>query len=89
MSTIKDIKRNAHQRFKGHFLNEMRVSFKYSNSLRNTITKSVKTRRFSVSWKKEVFYEKGVLKNFVKYAGKHLCQGLFFNKVISFSPQLY
>ena len=28
----------------------------------------------------EVFYEKGVLKNFVKYTRKHLCLGLFFNK---------
>ena len=24
---------------------------------------------------------KGVLRNFAKFAGKHLCQGLFFNKV--------
>ena len=28
----------------------------------------------------EVFYKKVVLKNFAKYAGKHLCQSLFFNK---------
>ena len=27
-----------------------------------------------------VFYEKCVLKNFAKFAGKHLCQSLFFNK---------
>ena len=32
-----------------------------------------------------VFYEKGVLKNFVKFTGKHLCQSLFFNK----GQQLY
>ena len=25
--------------------------------------------------------EKGVLKNFTKFTGKHLCQSLFFNKV--------
>ena len=25
--------------------------------------------------------EKGVLRNFVKFTGKHLCQSLFFNKV--------
>ena len=24
---------------------------------------------------------KGILKNFAKFTGKHLCQGLFFNKV--------
>ena len=29
----------------------------------------------------EVFYEKGVLKNFAKFTGKHLWQSLFFNKV--------
>ena len=30
----------------------------------------------------EVFYKKGVLGNFTKFTGKHLCQGLFFNKVV-------
>ena len=29
----------------------------------------------------EVFYKKGVLRNFAKFTEKHLCQGLFFNKV--------
>ena len=29
----------------------------------------------------DVFFEKGVLKNFAKFKGKHLCQSLFFNKV--------
>ena len=29
----------------------------------------------------EVFYKKGVLRNFVKFTGKHLCLTLFFNKV--------
>ena len=29
----------------------------------------------------EVFCTKGVLKNFAKCTGKHLCQSLFFNKV--------
>ena len=28
-----------------------------------------------------VFRKKGVLKNFTKFTGKHLCQSLFFNKV--------
>ena len=28
----------------------------------------------------EVFYKKGVLRNFTKITGKHLCQSLFFNK---------
>ena len=29
----------------------------------------------------EVFCKKGILRNFPKFSGKHLCQGLFFNKV--------
>ena len=29
----------------------------------------------------EVFCKNGVLKNFAKFTGKHLCQSLFFNKV--------
>ena len=28
-----------------------------------------------------MFYKKGVLKNFAKFTGKHLCQSLFLNKV--------
>ena len=28
----------------------------------------------------EVFCRKGVLRNFAKFTGKHLCQGLFFKK---------
>ena len=30
----------------------------------------------------EVFCKKGVLKNFTKFTGKHLCQSLFFNNVL-------
>ena len=29
----------------------------------------------------DVFCEKGVLRNFAEFTGKHLCQSLFFNKV--------
>ena len=29
----------------------------------------------------EVFCKNGVLKNFAKFTGKHLCKSLFFNKV--------
>ena len=29
----------------------------------------------------QVFCEKGVLRNFTKFTGKHLCQSLFLNKV--------
>ena len=33
--------------------------------------------------------KKGDLRNFAKFAGKHLCQSLFFNKVAGLSLQLY
>ena len=32
-------------------------------------------------------YIKGVLINFAKFTGKHLCQGLFLNKVAGLRPQ--
>ena len=34
----------------------------------------------------DVFCKKGVLKNFVKFTGKHLYQSLFFNKVAGLKP---
>ena len=41
----------------------------------------------SLSSRQEVFCEKGVLRNFTKFTGKHLCQSLFFNKVAGLRPQ--
>ena len=32
------------------------------------------------------YMKKGVLKNFPKFTGKHLCQSLFFNKVVGLTP---
>ena len=34
----------------------------------------------------EVFCKDGVIRNFVKFAGKHLCQSFFFNKVAGLRP---
>ena len=34
----------------------------------------------------EVSCKKGVLKNFVKFTGKHVCRSLFFNKVAGIKP---
>ena len=34
----------------------------------------------------EVSCRKGVLRNFAKYTGKHLCQSLFFNEVAGIRP---
>ena len=36
----------------------------------------------------DVFYKKGVLRNFAKLTGKHLCQSLFFNKVVGLACNL-
>ena len=33
-----------------------------------------------------MFCKKGVLRNFAKFTGKHLCQSLFFNKVAGLRP---
>ena len=33
-----------------------------------------------------VFCKKGVLRNFTKFTGKHLCQNIFFNKVAGLKP---
>ena len=33
--------------------------------------------------------KKDVLKNFAKFTGKHLCQSLFFNKVVGFLVQVF
>ena len=48
--------------------------------------------QFYASWKYsqkqplEVSHKKGVLRNFTKFTGKHLCQSLFFNKVAGLRP---
>ena len=34
----------------------------------------------------DVFYKKDVLKNFAKFAGKHLRQSIFLNKVAGLRP---
>ena len=33
----------------------------------------------------DVFCKRGVLRNFTKFTGKHLCQSLFFNKIAGLS----
>ena len=35
-----------------------------------------------------LFYNEGVLRNFAKFTGKHMCQSLFFNKVAGLRPRL-
>ena len=58
----------------------------YTNVLRKTILQNMCANKSS---RTKVFRKKVVLKNFPKFAGKHLCQSLFFYKVPSLSLQLY
>ena len=37
----------------------------------------------------EVFHDKGCLKSFAKFTGKHLCQSLFFHKVAGFKSSKF
>ena len=37
----------------------------------------------------DVFFKKGVLKNFAKFTGKHQCQSLFFDNLQGLGLQLY
>ena len=37
----------------------------------------------------EVFCKKGILRNFARFTGKHLCQSLFFNKVAGLLIKLF
>ena len=45
--------------------------------------------RWLIDWQRQplgVFCKKDVLRNFAEFTGKHLCLGLFFNKVASVRP---
>ena len=44
---------------------------------------------FNRSSHRKCSMKKGVLKNFVKLTGKHLCQSLFFNDIAGLSLQFY
>ena len=47
------------------------------------LAKKIQIERYVIrSSRSVVFCKKGVLKNFAKFTGKHLCQSLFFNKVV-------
>ena len=55
------------------------------NNNRETLAKPVTCR----SSRPEVFCRKGVLRNFTKFTGKHLCHSLFFNKVAVIKKRLW
>ena len=41
------------------------------------------------SSRSQILFKTGVLKNFTKLTGKHLCQSLSFNKVVGFRPEIF
>ena len=47
---------------------------------------SIKSAGRSRSSQRRCSVRKGVLRNFTKFTGKHLCQSLFFNKVVGPRP---
>ena len=48
-----------------------------------------RSRMTDRSSRPELFYKKGVMRNFAKFTGKHVCQSLFFNKVAGLIEQLW
>ena len=57
---------------------------KYFHLLGIRLLEEFVSEAYSESWKSnrpEVFCKKGVLRNFSKFTGKHLCLSLFFNKL--------
>ena len=62
-----------------HIKTEMKTA-EVLNSFFSNIVKNLKIPQ-NRSSRQEVFCKKGVPRNFAKFAGKHLCQSFFFNKV--------
>ena len=58
-------------------------------NIKKNYSQSLQTKKFqSQKQPPEVFYEKRVLKNFVKSSRKYLSYNLFFNEVAGLSPQI-
>ena len=57
------------------------------------LRKKKRFRKFDLAFfrssRPEVLCKKGVLKNFTKFIGKHLCQSLFSNKDAALGLQLH
>ena len=54
-----------------------------------TSLKTNVNQKRSRSSRPEMFCKKGVLRNYTKFTGTHLCQSLFFNEVEGFGLQRY
>ena len=71
-------------------VNQIKLHYVISYSIPITVKSTF--RPFSALWqysrssRPEVFCKKGVLRNFIKFTGKYLCQSLFFNKVACLRP---
>ena len=61
------------------------LKYKFGNNSWWKYIRAVFIKRFRSSHL-EVFCKKEVLRNFAKFAGKYLCQSLFFNKVAGLRP---
>ena len=68
--------------------NTLKLKFRYLKSIQilHSQYHPKSNSTFSRSSRLEVSCRKGVLRNFTKFTGKHLCQNLFFNKVADIRP---
>ena len=65
------------------------VSIRFPTYTRLWVYKRIPLKFYTSNFRSshpEVFSHKGVLENFAKLTGKHLCQSLFFNKVAGLRP---
>ena len=69
-----------------NFVKSLRTPFFIKHLWWLLLTISISYLMSHRSSRPEVLCEKGVLENFTKFAGKHLCQSLFFNKVADLAP---
>ena len=67
--------------------NAVKCTKQYTKQWKETRHKTWKKKKTKIAWinhrqnHQRCSIEKGVLKNFAKFTGKHPCQGLFFNQV--------
>ena len=57
-----------------------------NSRIENSVIKEIPTQVFFRSNHRRCSIKTDVLKNCTKFTGKHLCQGLFFNKVAGLRP---
>ena len=72
-----------------HMLQILSFEHKYTSTelLIRVSSFSWKTPSIFQKQSPEMLCEKGVLRNFAKFTGKHLCQSFFFNKVAALSSR--